>query len=116
MWARIFEQLIGLWLIASYFLFAKTSPEDWIIGTLVFVIASLCYVEKIGKLHLLQIGPVLWLLYLGYSYPTPWLPFSMQNDILVAFLLLMFCIIPSKASAPPKPWRVFLERMQKHKQ
>jgi hypothetical protein len=38
-------------------------------------------------------------------YPTP--P-ALQNDLLVGVLLLMFAILPSEASLPPRSWRDYL--------
>jgi hypothetical protein len=56
--------------------------------------------------------PAAWLLYISFTYPTPWLPFGLQNHILSALLLLTFAIIPSRSSDHPRPWRKFLEKNQ----
>lgn len=56
-------------------------------------------------MHLCHIIPAGILFYMGYSYPTHWLPMGLQNYIVTALLLLIFTIVPSHASDPPKSWR-----------
>ena len=109
MWARICELILGIWLAASYWIF---SMDDW--GVLasalsVLLFAALSFCDKLNKIHLLEALPASWLLYIAYSYPVPWLPFGLQNLILTAFSLLMFAIIPSRASDHPSPWKKFLQ-------
>ena len=110
MWARISEQILAIWLFASYFIFSTGSWHDMTAAFLVILFASLSYIDKLNKMHLLQVIPAGWLFYLGYSYPTPILPFGLQNSILVALMLLMFAIIPSNASDHPRPWKRFLRK------
>lgn len=109
MWARIIELSIATWLIVSRFLFSygdlAWNWTDMAIPALVILCASLSFLESLNKMHLLQVLPAFWLLYISYSYPTPWLPFGLQNHILVALLLVTFAIIPCRASEPPRPWR-----------
>jgi hypothetical protein len=112
-WARISEIILGIWLIASYFLFATDKIGDFITAFFVILFASLSYIEKINKIHLFQVLPAAWLLYLGYAYPTPWLPFYMQNYLLVALCILMFAIVPSHASDHPRAWKRFLKSRSK---
>jgi peptidoglycan/LPS O-acetylase OafA/YrhL len=109
MWARISEILLGLWLFASYLIFKTGHWCDFANGALILIFALLSYKETLNKMHLLQIIPASWLLYLAYSYPTYTLPFGYQNYILVALTLLMFAVIPSRASDHPRPWRKFLQ-------
>ncbi len=114
MWARITEIILGLWLIASHFLFQTDLLADIFSGLMIILFASLSFFDKLNKMHLLQIVPASWLFYLGYAYPTPWLPFYMQNLILIALCLLMFAIIPSNASDHPRPWKKFFKERSKH--
>ncbi len=109
MWARVSEAILGVWLAISYFIFPLTSPSDIAVAALILLFACLSFIEKLNKMHLLQIFPAGWLLYLSYSYPTPWLPFGLQNYILIALGLLIFAIIPSHASDHPRPWKRFLQ-------
>lgn len=110
MWARISELILGVWLLISHFIFLTGLWDDIASAFLIFLFASLSYIDKLNKMHLNQVFPAGWLLYLGYSYPTPILPFGFQNYILVALTLLMFALIPSNASDLPRPWRRFLEK------
>jgi hypothetical protein len=112
MWARISEMILGVWLGLSHFLFSPTGAGDFAAACLILLFALLSYIDKLNKTHLLHIFPAGWLLYTGYSYPTPWLPFSLQNYIIVALLLLIFTIIPSNASDHPRPWKRFLKTRQ----
>lgn len=107
MWARICEIILGLWLIASSFIF---SPKTLLTPLFILLFATLSFSDKLNKMHLLQTLPAAYLLYLAYSYPTSDLPFGLQNYILIALSLLMFAVIPSQASDPPRPWQKFLRR------
>lgn len=107
MWARICELILGVWLILSYFIFSISSITA---AFFILLFAALSFIDKLGKTHLLQALPAAYLLYAAYSYPTPLLPFGLQNYILIAFSLLMFAIIPSHASDHPRPWKRFLRR------
>lgn len=108
MWARISEIILGIWLLASYFIFSTNAWIDIACGSLVLLFAGLSYVDQLNKMHLLQVVPAGILFYVSYIYPTPWLPFFLQNYILVALCLLMFAIIPSHASDHPRPWQRYL--------
>lgn len=108
MWARISEIILGIWLIISHFIFSIPDGKDFLAAFCILLFASLSYVDKLNKMHLLQILPAGWLLYMSYTYPTPWLPFGIQNHILIALSLFMFAVIPSNASEHPRPWKRFL--------
>lgn len=109
MWARNCELILGVWLILSRFVFLSQDWDGLVTGFFVILFAALSYHDKLNKMHLFQALPAAWLLYVGYTYPTPWLPFYLQNYILVALSILMFAIIPSNASDHPRPWKRFLE-------
>lgn len=113
MWARVIEFILGVWLLVSRFILSYgTLPLNWTdfaIPLLVMLFAALSTIERINKMHLLQVIPAFWLLAISFNYPTPWLPFGLQNHILVALTLLTFAIIPSRASEPPRPWRRFYQ-------
>ena len=111
MWARIIEFIFAIWLIISRFLFSygdlSLNWSDFAIPFLVILFAALSFIDRLNKMHLLQVIPAAWLLYISFTYPTPWLPFGLQNHILVALLLLTFAIIPSNAYDHPRPWKKF---------
>lgn len=111
MWARISELILAGWLLISLFLF---SHGDHLLGWTDFatpfaiaLLAALSFVNRLNKMHLLQSIPAGLLLYVSYSYPTPWLPFGLQNYILTALFLLVFMVIPSHAFDAPRPWKKF---------
>ncbi len=112
MWARIVEILLALWLFGSHWLFPMEERFIWI-PLFIVLFAALSFIGALNKMHLLQVLPAAHLLYAAFSYPTPWLPFGLQNDILIALLLLMFALIPSRASEPPRPWKKFLKKREK---
>lgn len=105
MWARISELILGVWLLLSHCIFSTGIWDDIAIAMIILLLASLSYIDKLNKMHLLQALPAGWLLYLGYSYPTSVLPFGFQNFILTALTLLMFALVPSHASDHPRPWK-----------
>lgn len=102
MWARVSEIILGIWLFVSHFLF-MTSIMDIVAAVLILAFSGLSFISNLNKMHLLQVIPVGYLLYAGYSAPC--ISASVQNDILVALFLLLFCIIPSQATKPPRAWR-----------
>jgi len=109
MWARIAEWVLGTWLILSHFLFSTQNTSDLVAAFFILLLATLSFFNKLNKMHLLEVFPAGWLFYIGYSFPTPWLPFSMQNYILTALSILMFSVIPSNASDHPRPWKRFFK-------
>lgn len=106
MWARTIELLIALWMLISYF-FYSYAGNHLVITALIVIFAGLSFLEKLNKMHLLNVIPAFWLLAIAYTYPTPLLPFSYQSYILAALFLLLFAIIPSRASEPPLAWQRF---------
>jgi hypothetical protein len=115
MWARIIEFMIACWLAMSPFIFGHP-PEDsflWtsdlICSALIALFALLSFWDPIGKIHLLTLGVAFWLVGLGYSaFPGP-ASIAEQNNLIVGLLLLMFAIIPSHSTLPPRPWRDFIK-------
>ncbi len=105
--------ILGIWLGISHFIFSTQTWSDLAIAFSILFFAMLSYIKILNKFHLLQVIPAGVLLYWGYSYPSPWLPFFMQNYLIVALCLLMFAIIPSHASDHPRPWQRFLETVHK---
>ncbi|EKE08618.1 MAG: hypothetical protein ACD_17C00078G0003 [uncultured bacterium] len=101
--------ILALWIWVSYFLFDYFSLVGILSAVLMFLFALLSYKEQWNKMHLFQVLPTGLLIYLGFSYPTPWLPMGLQNYLIVAALLAMFCLIPSHASDQPRPWKRFLK-------
>jgi hypothetical protein len=110
MWARDVEFMLGCWLAASPFIFrhAKDAMLLWITdftsAALVCTLAVLSYWRPTRHAHLLTILVALWLVGFGRFGAAAPLPPGMQNEIAVGLLLLMFVIIPNRASQPPAAW------------
>ncbi len=113
MWARIIEVALGCWLAMSAFIFRHAAEEralwfnDLLSATAVIILALLSFWRPLQFAHLANGVVGLWLIVFGFwaiPYPTP--P-ALQNDIVVGLLLVMFAIVPNKASLPSRPWREF---------
>ena len=112
MWPRMVEILIAIWLAASPFVLGHIdehpalSISDIACGVIIAASAVISFSEHWRRMHLGELAVAAWLLgfgYLGSSEPLP----GLQNDILVALVLMMFAIIPSEANRPPRSWRTF---------
>lgn len=113
MWARITELLLGVWLAISPYVFRYEDGIDtlwlttWVASALVVMAALASWHPRLGKAHLLELGVAAWLLALAFIQPVSPPPIAYQNLACVALLLLMFAIIPSHASRPPRAWTEF---------
>ena len=116
MWARVAELMIGVWLILSPFIFRGTDRVeqfvafDMGVGFAVVVLSLLSFWHRTEWAHLLTGALALMLggwAYLAFERPGP--P-AAQNEIAVAFLLVLLAIIPNDASLPPRPWREHARR------
>jgi hypothetical protein len=117
MWPRVAELLIAIWLAASpYVLSAPAGSEFFlrinalICAALVAVFALISFRDAWAKAHLLSLAVALWLIGVAFVAPNPPPPLAYQNFVVVGLLLLLFGVLPSRASEPPRPWREFYER------
>ena len=110
MWPRYLEILLGLWLAASPWVLVHPEPylrhlNEIASGAAVVVLGIASFFRPTRWAHLLIGVVALWIGAAAYFYePRPGPP-GAQNDITVALLLLMICILPNEASQPPRPWR-----------
>ena len=112
MWPRICELLLGAWLMLTPLIFAGTDAVDafaWrdvVAGGTIIGLSLLSFWRRTHWAHLVTGAVALALglaAYFGGARPGP--P-AAQNEIAVAFALLLFAIIPNEATQPPRPWRV----------
>ena len=116
MWGRAVIVLLGVWLLASPWIFRSATGEPVLrTQTLAcgFLVVTLTLVSCLESLNLtiVPVGIVgAWLIgwaYFAISHPRP--PYA-ENEILVGWLILMFVLVPRRAAAPPPPWREDQER------
>lgn len=115
MWARIVEVMLGCWLAVSPFIFsyAPDAYDLWwtsLIGAVViwtFALAS--YWPKLWKVHLMNAAVGAGLVALAFLQPDPPPAPAYQNYAVLGLLLIMFGIIPSRATEPPKAWQRYYE-------
>jgi hypothetical protein len=113
MWARVIEIMLGFWLAVSPFVFRHPADErslwtnDLVCALAIVALALLSYWQRMRHAHLGIAAVAIWLIGFGYfGSPHP-LPPALQNDLLIGLLLLMFAIIPNRASLPPRAWLDF---------
>jgi hypothetical protein len=113
MWPRVVEVMLGCWLVLSPFIFRHAAEQwglwlnDMFCGAAVVAMALLSWWPPCRRAHLAIIGVGLWLVGFGYLSSPPPAPPASQNDMLLGVLLLMFAILPSEASLPPRSWRQY---------
>jgi hypothetical protein len=111
MWPRFLELVLAVWLVISPFVFGHYPAErdlwlsDFACAGVIAVCALLSLRPTTRRAHLVELVVAVWLLATGYLARSEALP-ALQNNILVAFVLLMVAVIPSDANRPPVQWRV----------
>lgn len=113
MWPRFAEIILGFWLVASpKVLPSGPDPATWraaTFGTAIVMFAAISFWPRLRGAHLAEIGVGLGLLSLAFASSLPTSP-AVQNEILVALVLLNFAIIPTHANSPPRSWVAFYEK------
>ena len=110
MWPRVVEITLGLWLMSSPFIFQHGPhsrflwSNDLTSGFCVAALAILSFWRPLCHIHLGIVVIGVWLIGFGLvsasAHSTP----ASQNHIVLGLLLLMFAIIPNRASLPPARW------------
>lgn len=110
MWARVVEMMLGLWLLASPFVF-RHGMEDallWTVdlaaGTAVVAVALGSFHRRLPRLHLLHLVTCAALLGLGWVGGGADPLAAHRNWIVLSLLLLMVAVVPSRAHEPPRAW------------
>lgn len=110
MWPRLCEIVIGLWVAASPWVLPAGSGPQWVAineavsGAACVLIAIVSCLRPREWWHLLQIPLALWIVAAAYfTSPVP-ATATAQSDLLAAFFLVNFAIIPTRATEPPPGW------------
>lgn len=117
MWARIFEVSFAIWLSLSWLIFRYPEGStlfmlhDFFIAAVISTISLLNY--KYRYIHLFNFLTSFWLIALVYFSGTSIMYAISQNYMVVGLTLLMFTVIPPRASHPPKEWEEFIEKKLK---
>lgn len=112
MWARVIELMLSLFLSISLFIFpgAFEHPIFWvndlICASIILLCALLSYHRRLYRMHFISFLVSLYLIAIGYLH-TEIAPPPAQNELVIGLLLLMFTLIPSHSSAPPKKWQLY---------
>lgn len=119
MWARHFEISLAIWLSLSWLILRYPEDSsllmfhDFFIAAIITTISLLNY--KYRYIHLLNFFTSLWLITLAFISNTPTTNAPYQNYMVIGLTLLIFTVIPPKASDPPKKWKEFIEEKLKNK-
>jgi hypothetical protein len=114
MWPRIVELLLSAWLATSPWIIS--APADggnflhWnalICAALIALFALLSFRSAWNKMHLLSLGVALWLIGVAFLQPNPPPPAAYQNFVVTGLTLLLFAVVPSRASELSQAWREF---------
>lgn len=117
MWARVVEIMLGLWLMASPFIFHYVEADrsslanDLLCGSLAMAFGFLSYWNRMGWAHFLILPVAAWLIAFGYLTGNP-APPQAQNQIIAGILLGMFAIIPNRTNELPEAWRKFYNEVR----
>ncbi len=100
--------MLGLWLMASPFIFRSSGSmvNEMLCGSLVLIFGFLSFWNRTRWAHFMILIVGLWLVISGYAAGHPAPPQS-QNEIIVGLVLGMFAIIPNRANEIPAAWRKF---------
>lgn len=110
MWARYFELSLALWLGLSPFIMQHgRATWHWVhdlgFAALIAVLALLSFRPGRERSHLWLLAVSAWLVGFGWwhahGHPDGG-PAVYQNWIVVGLVLLLFAVVPSSASTPPK--------------
>lgn len=116
MWARVVEVMLACWLIISPFIF-RIGDDAWvwanclISGSAMLIFSLISFApSRLEKIHLANVLVAGWMIAVAFWQPDPPPTAPYQNFVVVGLLLMMFAIIPSRASEPPRAWREWNEQ------
>jgi hypothetical protein len=83
--------------------------SDWIAATAFIAFALLSFWRPLQYVHLLTGAAALVMYGLGWMQDRPTPP-GWQNEMFVALLLMMTCLVPNHAARPPQAWEDYYRR------
>jgi hypothetical protein len=115
MWARVIEFMLACWLAISPFVFEHPAhatilwANDLTCAILIATFSLACYHRRLKRAHLLNLPLALWLLSVGFMNVKSATTCAAQNHMVVALLLAILAIVPSRSAKPPQTWVDFVE-------
>jgi hypothetical protein len=104
---------LAAWLLVSPLVFGGP-PGDcpdlvptWVAASLVALFALLSFRPKLSRMHVTNLAVGAWLIGRGIVVAGERILPAQENDVIVGLLLLMFAVVPTHASVPPRAWREF---------
>jgi len=108
MWARVIELMLAGWLAFAALVTSRAgdgwpNATDLAFAALAAAASLACWFRPLERMHLatLVLGGLLALL--GFAAGHPASPVD-QNRLVVGLLLMMFAVVPSRSSRPPRAW------------
>lgn len=114
MWARHYEVALAIWLSLSWLIFRYPQEasllmiHDFVVAAAIATISLLNY--KYRYINLLNLFTSLWLITLVFISNTTIHDAPYQNYMVIGLILLVFTIIPQRASSPPVEWEEFIKK------
>ena len=113
MWSRVVEIMLGCWLAISPFVFRHAPEEtafwvnDFATSAAIIGLALVSWYRPLRHAHVGIVAVGIWLILFAYLHFGEPAPPALQNNALVGLLLVMFAVIPNRASEPPDSWAKF---------
>lgn len=114
MWGRHFEVSLAIWLALSWLIFRYPDESfvfmihDFFIAASIATISLLNY--KYRYVHLLNLIIAFWLIAFVFFSHAPITNAIYQNYMMIGLILLIFSVVPPKASHPPQEWEQFIQK------
>ncbi len=116
MWPRIVEVMLGCWLAMSPFILGYPADatflwwNDFIVAALIISISLVAIRRSTEKMHFANLVLVGYLIAVAFIHSgSPPAEAWFQNYVIVALLLLMMAILPTRSLLPPAAWQRFYE-------
>lgn len=105
--------MLAVWLMISPFVFRYPADahflwfNDYTCAVLVILFSMLSNLPRVEKIYLLNLLIAGWLIGVAYAHPQAPPPPPYQNYMVLGLTLLIFGILPTHCSEPPRKWKEF---------